>query len=255
MTRFSIHHIPLPVRLMRELARVVRPGGKIIVVDHLADDDADARSWSQEIERLRDPSHWACLGPGQMRAIGERAGLSLEGEQRFAYELDFDDWLGRGTSSSQAQALVNDAIGARRRQLNASKSPATGAIGPSRCRSGWASGGVLDLATAEQPSRPHASPFAIAPSREVRNVAGVATVLMLPLSSGGDPEQKSERQALWSARSLCIRETRGATSAASTSKRELVSGSVVLPWPQNCRLCSSVPPTIRSSTLRAGERE
>jgi ubiquinone/menaquinone biosynthesis C-methylase UbiE len=110
VTRFSIHHIPTPDRLMRELARVVRPGGKIIVVDHLADDDADTRSWSQEIERLRDPSHWTCLGADQMRAIGERAGLCLEREHRFKFELDFDDWLDRGTSSPQAQDLVNDAL-------------------------------------------------------------------------------------------------------------------------------------------------
>jgi SAM-dependent methyltransferase len=110
VTRFSIHHIPAPGRLIRELARVVKPGGKIIVVDHLADDDADTRSWSQEIERLRDPSHWACLGADQMRAIGERAGLSLEREKRFKFELNFDYWLDRGTSGAQAQELVNDAL-------------------------------------------------------------------------------------------------------------------------------------------------
>ena len=110
VTRFSLHHIPAPVRLMRELARVVRPGGKIIVMDHLADDDADARSWSQEIERLRDPSHWACLGAGQMRTLGERADLSLESEQCFRFELDFDDWLERGTSSAHARELVNGAL-------------------------------------------------------------------------------------------------------------------------------------------------
>jgi SAM-dependent methyltransferase len=110
VTRFSIHHIPVPDRMMRELARVVKRGGRIVVVDHLADDDADARSWSQEIERLRDPSHWACLGANQMRAIGERAGLSLEGEKRFEFELDFDDWLDRGASGAQAHGLVNEAL-------------------------------------------------------------------------------------------------------------------------------------------------
>jgi SAM-dependent methyltransferase len=110
VTRLSIHHMPAPDRLMRELARVVKPGGKIIVVDHLADDDADTRSWSQEIERLRDPSHWACLGANQMRAIGERAGLSLEREKRLKFQLDFDDWLDRGASGAQAKGLVNDAL-------------------------------------------------------------------------------------------------------------------------------------------------
>jgi hypothetical protein len=95
---------------LREIARVVRPGGKIIVVDHLADDDVDARSWSQEIERLRDPSHWACLSTRQIHTIGEQAGLSLIAQQRVGFALDFEDWLDRGTQDTRARALVNDEL-------------------------------------------------------------------------------------------------------------------------------------------------
>ncbi|MGH2908924.1 MAG: class I SAM-dependent methyltransferase, partial [Solirubrobacteraceae bacterium] len=45
ITRFSLHHIPAPDRVLQELARVVRPGGAIVVADHLADEDADAQAW------------------------------------------------------------------------------------------------------------------------------------------------------------------------------------------------------------------
>jgi SAM-dependent methyltransferase len=106
MTRFSIHHLPAPGRLLDELARVVRPGGRIVVVDHLADDDADAASWSQEIERLRDPSHWACLTATRLRALGETAGLALDDERRLPFELDLDDWIRRGAADAGARALV-----------------------------------------------------------------------------------------------------------------------------------------------------
>jgi SAM-dependent methyltransferase len=37
IARFAIHHIPAPVRMVQELARVVRPGGRIILADHVAD--------------------------------------------------------------------------------------------------------------------------------------------------------------------------------------------------------------------------
>jgi SAM-dependent methyltransferase len=110
LTRFAIHHIPLPGRLLEELARVVRPGGSVIVADHVADEDADAAAWSQEIERLRDPSHWACLPPRRLRALGEAAGLMLEEEWVIPLELDFDDWLRRGSADPAVHRLVERAI-------------------------------------------------------------------------------------------------------------------------------------------------
>ena len=56
------------------MARVVRPGGWVVVGDHLTDEDADAAAWHQEIERLRDPTHWASQTPARLRAMGEAAG-------------------------------------------------------------------------------------------------------------------------------------------------------------------------------------
>jgi ubiquinone/menaquinone biosynthesis C-methylase UbiE len=113
VTRFSMHHIRLPSRLFVELRRVVRPGGSIVVLDHLADDDSEARAWSQEIERLRDPSHWACLSRTYLRELGRFAGLALAREQRFSFELDFDDWLHRGTDDQDARDLVELSLARR----------------------------------------------------------------------------------------------------------------------------------------------
>jgi SAM-dependent methyltransferase len=106
VTRFSVHHIPVPSRLFDELRRVVRPGGSIVVLDHLADDDPEARSWSAEVERLRDPSHWACLSRTRLRELGRAAGLALTRERQFSFELDFDDWLRRGTDDQDTRDLV-----------------------------------------------------------------------------------------------------------------------------------------------------
>jgi SAM-dependent methyltransferase len=96
VTRFSLHHIPVPGRVVAELARVVRPGGKVVIADHLADADAGAAAWETEVERLRDPSHWAALPLERLRALGERAGLTLEAERIVPLALDYEDWLARG---------------------------------------------------------------------------------------------------------------------------------------------------------------
>ena len=109
VTRFSFHHIPAPQRVLAEMARVVRPGGWVIVSDLLTDEDAEAQAWHQEIERLRDPSHWATMTPARLRAMGGAARLELESEQLIPVELDYEDWLQRG-SGGEAAAVVIDRL-------------------------------------------------------------------------------------------------------------------------------------------------
>jgi SAM-dependent methyltransferase len=110
-TRFSLHHIPAPRRVLEEMARVVRPGGWVVVADHLTDADGDAAAWHEEIERLRDPSHWACLTRERLLALGEAAGLELDEEQVVPLEIDFGEWLGRGSGGPAAAALIERLLG------------------------------------------------------------------------------------------------------------------------------------------------
>jgi SAM-dependent methyltransferase len=114
VTRLSLHHIPVPGRAIAELARVVRPGGTVIVGDLVADEaDGDAAIWREEIERLRDPSHWVCRTPEQLREMGSAAGLTLEHEQPIPLDIDFDDWLARGSGGRVAGPLVDQLLAQR----------------------------------------------------------------------------------------------------------------------------------------------
>jgi len=113
IARFALHHIPVPARLFEEAFRVVRPGGRVVMIDHLADADGDSFAWSQEVERLRDPSHWATLSLEQARRLGRSAGLAPEGQLVTPMDMDFDDWLTRGASDPQAAALVRGLVNAR----------------------------------------------------------------------------------------------------------------------------------------------
>jgi SAM-dependent methyltransferase len=106
IARYAIHHVPAPSRLFAELVRVVRPGGRVILADTVADTDADAAAWSEEIERLRDPSHWACLPVPRLRAMGEHAGLRLEHDELVPLVLDFEDWLERGSGGPGARPAI-----------------------------------------------------------------------------------------------------------------------------------------------------
>lgn len=106
-TRFSLHHIPAPQRVVEEMARVVRPGGFVVVSDHARDDDPAVAAWAEEIERLRDPTHWACLAPGRLAAIGAAAGLELEREELIAFDLPFEGWRDRSSGGPGAAEVID----------------------------------------------------------------------------------------------------------------------------------------------------
>ena len=106
ITRLSLHHVPASDRIVAEMARAVRPGGLVVLSDLAADSDRDAAAWREEIERLRDPSHWACLTPERLRKAGTAAGLVLEDEKIVPVDIDFEDWLARGSNGSAAAGLI-----------------------------------------------------------------------------------------------------------------------------------------------------
>jgi SAM-dependent methyltransferase len=106
ITRLSLHHIPAPARVVVEMARVVQPGGWVAISDIVADEDGEAAAWREEIERLRDPSHWACKTPEQLRSMGAAAGLVLQREALAPVDIDFGDWLARGSGGPAVAGLI-----------------------------------------------------------------------------------------------------------------------------------------------------
>jgi SAM-dependent methyltransferase len=111
ITRFSLHHIPAPIRVLEEMRRVVKPAGHVVVADFVTDDDGDAAAWHQEIERLRDPSHWACLTPSRLAALGERAGLEPDLAREVPFVIDFEEWIGRGSGGPAHAELIERLLG------------------------------------------------------------------------------------------------------------------------------------------------
>ncbi len=111
ITRFSLHHIPAPVRVLEEMRRVVKPGGWVIASDFVTDDDGEAQAWQEQIERLRDPSHWALLTPSRITALAERVGLVADSQREVPFVIDFDEWLNRGSGGPLNANLIERLVG------------------------------------------------------------------------------------------------------------------------------------------------
>lgn len=55
--RIAPHHFPDCFRFIQECARALKPGGRLLIEDHLAPEDDRAARYVDSFERLRDPSH------------------------------------------------------------------------------------------------------------------------------------------------------------------------------------------------------
>ena len=73
----TLHHVPHPERVLAELARVTRRGGRMLVVDQLGPADPLEAIAVDRFERARDASHTRLLPEADLRALFEANGLVL----------------------------------------------------------------------------------------------------------------------------------------------------------------------------------
>lgn len=89
--RFAFHHFIDPLAVLKEMRRVCRRGGRIVVADSTpAASKADAFN---AMERLRDPSHVRAMPLEEQCALFERAGLGPPNVERYRLEGELEDLL------------------------------------------------------------------------------------------------------------------------------------------------------------------
>jgi ubiquinone/menaquinone biosynthesis C-methylase UbiE len=93
VTSYSLHHIPHPSRVVREMARIVKPGGRVGVLDIRVPEDSRVAEVSNQIERLRDPSHTRTLARSEFEKIFAEAGLAVTHIELEEHPRSFDHWL------------------------------------------------------------------------------------------------------------------------------------------------------------------
>lgn len=77
--RVAPHHFSAPAEFVREVARVLAPGGWFLLIDGtVPDEDSAAGAWLNRVEKLRDPSHVELYSPARWKDWCMTAGLAVE---------------------------------------------------------------------------------------------------------------------------------------------------------------------------------
>lgn len=109
LCRFVVHHLADPARALAELTRVCRPGGRVVVADLVAVDDAVA-DHHNALERLRDPSHTTALTEDALTAALTATGLSVGDRDAVDRALDLEPWLERAHTPEADAGRVRAAL-------------------------------------------------------------------------------------------------------------------------------------------------
>lgn len=98
--RQAPHHYADIRTAIREMARVVKPGGRVAIIDSRAPEDDELDRAFNYIEKLRDPSHVRNWKPSEWRVMVQETGLRIIAEYLDFYTengrpMDFDAWTQR----------------------------------------------------------------------------------------------------------------------------------------------------------------
>ncbi|MQP64159.1 methyltransferase domain-containing protein [Niveispirillum sp. SYP-B3756] len=105
-TRYSAHHWRNVPAALAEMRRVVRPGGRAMVMDVFAPASPLLDTHLQTLETLRDPSHVRDYSLMEWDAMLRRAGFQPQVPQSFRLRLEFTSWVERiGTPAAHIPAL------------------------------------------------------------------------------------------------------------------------------------------------------
>lgn len=98
-SRYVLHHVLDPREFLAKQIELIRPGGFVVLCDHLCSPDAALAKKHQELEIARDRTHTRNLTGGELVDLLAAAGLVEIGYVEEAFELDFDEWFDRGSPS------------------------------------------------------------------------------------------------------------------------------------------------------------
>lgn len=104
--RVCAHHFGRVRRAVAEMARVLRPGGQLLLIDSVSPEDPAQDTFLNAIELLRDPSHVRNHRVSEWLAWLREEGLDACHVQTFPTRLEFENWTARMNTPDSEKAQL-----------------------------------------------------------------------------------------------------------------------------------------------------
>ncbi|HKW43618.1 MAG TPA: class I SAM-dependent methyltransferase [Thermoplasmata archaeon] len=91
--RSVLHHALEPEAMVREMARVTRVGGRVVINDSISSENRQEAGNHNRMERLRDPSHGRMVPASELIDLFHRARLRVAEVRAHRYARDAEEFL------------------------------------------------------------------------------------------------------------------------------------------------------------------
>lgn len=104
--RYAVHHFPDPAAPLAEMARCLRRPGRLVVADLVTDGDPAVAERTDELERLRDPSHERLRSSDQLADLVRATGARVTHRASRDVKRPVSDWLALTQTEQGAAAEI-----------------------------------------------------------------------------------------------------------------------------------------------------
>jgi ubiquinone/menaquinone biosynthesis C-methylase UbiE len=121
-SRHAPHHFRDAPKFLSEVARVLEPEGRFVLADQVTLESQN-KTWVDEFQRTRDPSHFMQRTIEQWQELARAAGLSWITHQVVPYRLEFDWWTTQSGCTPERLEKLRSMLGHAPHEIRLERKP------------------------------------------------------------------------------------------------------------------------------------